>query len=180
PDARARAAARLSACLVPGGWLAIAPAELSPGAFPDLAVRHFPAAILHQRPDPAVPAPAGPPRGPLATPARAAAPSAPPAATGPGPAERVAERVAIERLGAARALADRGESAEAERLVAEALEADPLPAAARELRGLLLLELGDDEGAESELRAALFLEPDRALAQATLSALLARRGARSA
>ncbi|MFN2624358.1 MAG: hypothetical protein ABR611_16120, partial [Chthoniobacterales bacterium] len=72
----------------------------------------------------------------------------------------------IERLGAARALADRGESAEAERLVAEALEADPLPAAARELRGLLLLELGDDEGAESELRAALFLEPDRALAQA--------------
>ena len=62
PEARVGAAARLSACLAPGGWLAIAPAELSPGAFPDLAVRRFPAAILHERPDPTLPPPVPPPR----------------------------------------------------------------------------------------------------------------------
>jgi chemotaxis protein methyltransferase CheR len=164
PEARARTAARLSACLAPGGWLAIAPAELSPGAFPDLAVRHFPAAVLHQRPDRALPAPP------------AADPAAPPRRTPPRPAERVA----AGQMADARALADRGEGAEAERLLAALLEGDPLLAEARELRGLLLLERGDDEGAESELRAALFIEPDRAPARATLSALLARRGAQSA
>jgi chemotaxis protein methyltransferase CheR len=52
-EARARTAARLSGCLAPGGWLAVAPAELSPSTFPDLTVRHFPDAILYQRPDPA-------------------------------------------------------------------------------------------------------------------------------
>ncbi|MCA1844480.1 MAG: hypothetical protein LC792_15080 [Actinobacteria bacterium] len=178
PDAGARTAARLSACLAPGGWLAIAPAELSPGAFPDLAVRHFPGAILHQRPDPAVPAPAVAPRRPAARPRTAVPPAR--AGTSPRASERAAERLAIERLASARALADRGETAAAERLVAGALEADPLLAEARELRALLLVERGDDEGAEVELRAALFLEPDRTLAQAALTALLARLGGQSA
>ncbi|MGH9009723.1 MAG: CheR family methyltransferase, partial [Acidimicrobiia bacterium] len=70
-EARARTAARLSHCLAPGGWLAVAPAELSQAFFPDLAVRHFPDAILYQRPDsaaepPAQPAAAPPPTEPPA------------------------------------------------------------------------------------------------------------------
>jgi chemotaxis protein methyltransferase CheR len=168
--ARARVAARLGACLASGGWLAVAPAEVSPGAFPDLAVHNFPGAILHQRTEVAARAVSAAPAGPAPPPASPR--SAPPAGA--------SRRSAPERLAAARALADRGEVTEAERVVAEALEADPLLAEARELRALLLLERGDDETAESELRAVLFLEPDRTLAQATLSALLARRQSRSA
>ena len=60
-----------------------------------------------------------------------------------------------------------------------ALEADPLLAVARELRAQLLLDDGDDDGAEGELRATLFLDPTRPVAHATLGALLARRGERS-
>jgi chemotaxis methyl-accepting protein methylase len=59
PEARARTADRLARALAPGGWLAVAPAELSAAAFPGLAVRHFPSAILYQRPEPAPPPPAG-------------------------------------------------------------------------------------------------------------------------
>jgi chemotaxis protein methyltransferase CheR len=50
-DARAAVAARLARALAPGGWLAVAPAEVSAADFPALSVRQFPLAILHQRPD---------------------------------------------------------------------------------------------------------------------------------
>jgi chemotaxis protein methyltransferase CheR len=50
-DARATVAARLAGALAPGGWLAVAPAEVSAADFPDLSVRQFPLAILHQRSD---------------------------------------------------------------------------------------------------------------------------------
>jgi chemotaxis protein methyltransferase CheR len=162
PDALARTAARLTACLAPDGWLAVAPAELSATAFPDLAVRHFPSAILYQRPD----SPAPPPTGGLP------APPARPATVAPRPTP-------ADRLEAARGCADRGERTEAERFIESALEADPLLAPARQLRAHLLRVAGDDEGAEGELRAALFLDPTLAVAQATLGALLARRGERS-
>ena len=189
PEARARAAARLARCLAPGGWLAVAPAELSSAAFPDLAVRHFPSAILYQRPGAAAaPAAGGAAAPPTARPRRAvtlAAPASPAAATvraTPGDSvDRAAAAVqrAAERLAEARAAADRGDRAEAGRLVDGALEVDPLLAPARELRAQLLLDDGDDEAAEGELRAALFLDPALAVAHATLGALLARRGERS-
>ena len=51
PGARAAVAVRLARSLAPGGWLAVAPAEVSSAGFPDLAVRQFPLAILHQRPE---------------------------------------------------------------------------------------------------------------------------------
>jgi chemotaxis protein methyltransferase CheR len=179
PDARARTAARLSRCLAPGGWLAMAPAELSPAALPDLDVRYFPAAILHQRADPAGP---GPRSG--ATPAVASRPTArphgperPPGKTAAAPSEAAPR--AAGWLEEARACADRGDRKEAGRLIEAALEADPLLAPGRELRAQLLLEDGDDEGAEGDLRAALFLDPGLAVAHATLGALLARRGERS-
>ncbi|HET9771071.1 MAG TPA: CheR family methyltransferase [Acidimicrobiia bacterium] len=176
-EARARTAARLAACVAPGGWLAVAPAELGAVPFPGLTVRHFPAAILHQRPDPrsatVAPAPAPPPR---AAPRRPH-PAAPEPARATEPAGPAAP--AARRLAQARRCADRGQRAEAERLLRSALEADPLLAAARELRAQLLLEQGDDEGAEDELRGALFLDPGLAVAQATLGALLARRGEHS-
>ncbi len=175
-EARFETAARLAACVAPGGWLAVAPAELGAVPFPGLAVRHFPGAILHQRPDPRTPD-SGPAPGaaPAPRPARAPAraPAAPKAGVGPtngGAAGRLAE---------ARRYADRGQRAEAERLLESALEADPLLAGARELRAQLLLEQGDDEGAEDELRGALVLDPGLAVAHATLGALLARRGDRS-
>jgi len=91
-EARARTAARLSHCLAPGGWLAVAPAELSPATFPDLAVRHFPDAILYQRPEPA-----GVPD--------ASASMAPPASL-PPPGEEPAPSRTADRLLAARAYLD--------------------------------------------------------------------------
>jgi chemotaxis protein methyltransferase CheR len=53
--ARARVATRLVRCLAPGGWLAVAAAEVPAAEFPDLTVHRFPRAILHQRPGPAAP-----------------------------------------------------------------------------------------------------------------------------
>jgi chemotaxis protein methyltransferase CheR len=179
PDARARTTARLSRCLAPGGWLAVAPAELSSAALPDLDVRYFPAAILHQRADRAL---AGPRSG--AAPAVASRPTArahgprrPSGKTAAGASEAAPRAAAW--LDEARACADRGDRKEAGRLIEAALEADPLLAPGRELRAQLLLEDGDDEGAEGDLRAALFLDPGLAVAHATLGALLARRGERS-
>jgi len=55
PEARAAVAGRLARCLAPGAWLAVAAAELSAAAFPDLAVHQFPLAIFYQRPDPPAP-----------------------------------------------------------------------------------------------------------------------------
>jgi chemotaxis protein methyltransferase CheR len=175
-EARARTAARLAACVAPGGWLAVAPAELGAVPFPGLAVRHLPGAILHQRPDHRAPDSGPDPSrsvSPALRPARTPAPAA------PKPAMAAANGGAAVRLAEARRCADRGQRAEAERLLESALEADPLLAAARELRAQLLLEQGDDEGAEDELRGALFLDPGLAVAHATLGALLARRGERS-
>jgi len=163
--ARARTAARLARSLAPGGWLAVAPAELSV-EFPGLEVRPFPSAILHQRPD----------RSEETEPAsrRAAAPHRP-----APPRPRRTAPAAVARLADARAAADGGDRATARRLVDAALETDPLLVPARELRAQLLVEDGDDETAEGELRAALFLDPARALSQAMLGALLARRGERT-
>ncbi|HZQ77600.1 MAG TPA: CheR family methyltransferase [Acidimicrobiia bacterium] len=181
PEARARTAARLARCLAPGGWLAVAPAELSAAEFPGLEVRHFPAAILHQRPDPAAERSGSPVPGPPTAAVRRApgAPATPPRAPTPETAEAETARRAADRLAGARAAADRGEGPAARRLADAALDADPLLAPARELRAHLLLEDGDDEGAEGELRAALFLDPARPVAHAMLGALLARRGERS-
>jgi len=50
PEARAAVTARLARCLAPGGWLAVAPAEVPAVAFPGLTVHPFPLAILHRRP----------------------------------------------------------------------------------------------------------------------------------
>jgi chemotaxis protein methyltransferase CheR len=168
-EARARTAARLAACLTPGGWLAVAPAEMSAALFPGFDVHRFPAAIFHQRPDKAGPAAAPPP----------SAPFPPRPVTSPAPAPPPARPSGAERLEEARAYADRGEPDEAERLLSAALAADPLLAPARELRAHLLLDRGDADGAEAELRAALFLDPCLVVAHATLAALLARRGERS-
>jgi chemotaxis protein methyltransferase CheR len=54
--ARAAVAGRLARCLAPGGWLAVAPAEVSAATFPGLSVEHFPLAVLHRRPGGAAPA----------------------------------------------------------------------------------------------------------------------------
>jgi hypothetical protein len=78
PEAGSRAAARLAACIAPGGWMAVAPAELGAVSFPGLVLRQFPGAILHQRPDPHGPEP-GPPPTLQSTPARPEA--APPPAS---------------------------------------------------------------------------------------------------
>ena len=87
-EARAHTAARLSRCLAPGGWLAVAPAELSPATFPDLAVRHFPDAILYQRPDPA---------GIPDEPPSPAPPASPPPATETSAPSRTADRLLAAR-----------------------------------------------------------------------------------
>ena len=49
PEAQAGVATRLARCLAPGGWLAVAPAEVPAAGITGLAVHRFPLAILHQR-----------------------------------------------------------------------------------------------------------------------------------
>lgn len=69
----------------------------------------------------------------------------------------------------------RGQTAEAEKSLAEVLQARPRDAAAHELMADIKLARGDFEGGQSALKTALELEPGRATAEAKLARAALRR-----
>ncbi len=77
-----------------------------------------------------------------------------------------------------RELESRDGAVPAERACSRALERAPLSVELHYLQGILLLELGDTEGAVSAMRRALYLDADLAIAHFTLGALLSKAGDR--
>jgi chemotaxis protein methyltransferase CheR len=87
---------------------------------------------------------------------------------------------ADDLLAGARAALAKGRYDEASALAEQAIEAEPLRGEAFYLRGLALVDLGDDERALVELRKAVYLEPEMGFAHFLLAGVLDRLGDRAA
>jgi chemotaxis protein methyltransferase CheR len=158
PSAVTRTVERLARCLSPGGWLAVAPAEVPFAQGPGLEACALGGTVLYQRGSTAVVRPHRPaPRRPMA------------GAICTAPAER---RPSLED---AHAAADRGDRDTALRLAGAVTRADPLCAEGHLLQGLLLMDAEDFTGAAEALRRTLFLDPDSEVARAAQAALTDRQ-----
>lgn len=183
-DVRRATVVRLRRALVPGGWLAVSPAEASAELFRTMVPVHWPDAIFYRRPG-------GAERDPVAACATESV-SAPtlvviPPPSGPEHEEEVRaasvapaptlprDRVA-DALGRARELADRGRLAEAKGLCEAALSRDRLNAETYVLLATIRQEEGDVAAAVHDLRRALYLAPDLAAGHFALGSLLFRMG----
>ncbi|HUR51764.1 MAG TPA: CheR family methyltransferase [Mycobacteriales bacterium] len=87
---------------------------------------------------------------------------------------------ADEQVARARAALAQGRYDEAAALAAEAVAVEPMRAEAFYLRGLALVDLGDDDRAMVELRKAVYLEPRMGFAHFLLAGVLDRLGDRAA
>jgi chemotaxis protein methyltransferase CheR len=198
--------AQLHQALVEGGWLAVAPAEFSQVVFKDFETCNFENTVIYRKSAPATrragdrrrrasdapvekdavrwagsppPSPDTSPRRPVAEPDRRHVPRTP---------KRDEDLAALERRTAeastdprapylaARLLAGRLELDGAVRFVEMAIERGPLFAPAYYLKGLILLEAGDLEGALAALRRCVFSDPDFVLGHFMLAGVFARDG----
>jgi chemotaxis protein methyltransferase CheR len=180
PEIQKATAARLAQALVPGGWLAVSPAEASAELFYPLARATYPGAIF-RRTD-AVPAvstlanrhvempPASPPRlsaGVEIEPVRLTVP----------PDRRLdAAPEAVAPLQRARALADQGDLNGARGLCEAVLAEERLDPEAHLLLAAICQELGDVSAALEALRRAIYLAPDSPLAHFLAGTLRFRQG----
>jgi len=105
------------------------------------------------------------------TPAKPAAKAKPTPAPPPSADELVAK---------ARTALAKGKYDDAAKLAEEAVAVEPLRGESFYLRGLALVDLGDDERALVELRKAVYLEPQMGFAHFLLAGVLDRLGDRSA
>jgi len=83
---------------------------------------------------------------------------------------------ADELVASARGALSQGQYARAAELAQEAVTVEPLRAEAFYLRGLALVDLGDDDGALVELRKAVYLDGDMGFAHFLLAGVLDRLG----
>ena len=185
-DLTHQVAARLHGALADGGWLLVAPAELSQAVFRHFTVVNLDGAVAYRKP--ASPTPARPSVSrsrPEGEPSRVAIGGGT-VVRAPRPGAEEAER--LEALAeadpadgrapllAARIHLDRLELDRAERWAEVACQRDPLSAPAHYLRGLALQEAGRLEDALAALRRSVFLDPGSVLGQLALAGLLARLG----
>lgn len=203
-DACERLAGRFHRALRRGGWLVVAPAELSSEVFRDFAVVPFPGAYLYRK-DPAHPQPlartreAAPPApSPIPVAARQGGGGLP--AAGAGIDLRSAEDVRALLLRApeeapgliarevtrhpdlpiatwaAEALSASGRFEEARPWAERAIAADPVSAALHHRLGMILAELGDFDGATAAFRRCLYADPASLVGHFHLAELLHRAG----
>jgi chemotaxis protein methyltransferase CheR len=196
-DLRHQVAARLHGALADGGWLLVAPAELSQAVFDHFAVVNLNGAVAYRKPStpPQPPASRKPTPAPwqLAPGSRSARPDPRRLVQGsregaPGPRHPVPDPPDEERsppgdgrdpLLVARAHLDRLELDQAEWWAEIACQRMPLSAPAHYLRGLTLQEAGRLEDALAALRRSVFLDPGSVLGQLALADLLVRLGERA-
>jgi len=191
-------AAKLHGALGEGGWLLVAPAELSQDVFRRFAVCNLGGAVAYRK----AAAPDRPRPAAAAQPARRPPPDPIEPTSRPEPRrEGIDEAVAAWRssqpqealrrleelakadptdghapLLAARIHLDRLELDRAEGWAGVACQRMPLSAPAHYLLGLALQEAGRLEDALAALRRCVFLDPGSVLGQVALAGLLARQG----
>jgi chemotaxis protein methyltransferase CheR len=98
----------------------------------------------------------------------------------PAPKPAPAPPSADDLVARTRAALAKGRYDEACALAERAVEVEPLRGEVFYLRGLALVDLGDDERALVELRKAVYLEPDMGFAHFLLAGVLDRLGDRAA
>jgi chemotaxis protein methyltransferase CheR len=174
PAMARRAIAHLRTALAPDGWLAVAPAEAGAQSFRPLQPVYLRGAIFFTHPAVAATCDALPPA--VAAPGPAPAPASRPARLHPPAARRAPPARQENTLQRARALADRGQLAEARHACEDVLAGDPLEAGAHRLMAEILQEAGDLPQAIAALRRAVYLAPDAAEGHAALGQLLLRQG----
>lgn len=168
------------------GWLLTSPAEAAIPTDCGFEPVQLPGALLHRKPVPArlppdteaVSAAAQPGQRPQAAPAAPSAwkAHAPPPAPIDEPAHDGTARFLPDP---AHTLADRGQLPEALQWCDRCLAADRLNTAARHLRAMVLIEMGDTEAAQAELRRVLYLDPDSVMARLALVKLVQQGGTRA-
>jgi len=184
-DVRRATVVRLRRALVPGGWLAVSPAEVSAELFHTMLPVHWPDAIFYRRPggaelDPVVACATESVSAPTLV--VVPPPSPPPEheeevrATSVAPTPTIPRDSVAEALSRARDLADRGRLAEAKGLCEAALSRDRLNAETYVLLATIRQEEGDVPAAVHDLRQALYLSPDLAAGHFALGSLLFRMG----
>ena len=168
-DARRRVAARFLRALAPGGWLVVAPVELSRSVYAAFETVVLDGLTFYRRPLPGAheEPPAQPSRRPTLAPARHR--------RRPTPA-RSSARVVPSRMITARRLADQGLLGEARREIDLAVHEDPRDRS----RYLLLASVADAQddltAAAAALRRAVYLDRADATAQFRLGLLEWRMG----
>jgi chemotaxis protein methyltransferase CheR len=191
-DARRRTASRLAGSLLRGGWLSVAPVEVSVPGLERLETVSLGDCLLRRkslRPADVMeghePAPWLSTEAPVAGadpshPAEGAVPVPPPGrggSDGPEPASgSVPDPASL--LDRARRSADGGDLEEARRICEDVLARDRLLAEAHLLLAVIRQENGEADAAVESLRRAVYLAPDSAAAQFLLGSLLVRRGRR--
>jgi chemotaxis protein methyltransferase CheR len=188
-ETQVSAAARLQQAILPGGWLALSPAEASADLFPALLPVNFPGAIFFRRPleshaaaerRPASSAwnsaPAAPPPPPTCPVSYPAAVDRTAVASPTGPREMA--HVPSTALDLARSLADQGDLNEARRMCEAALVREWHDPAAQLLLATIAQEQGDLAAATEALRKAVYLDPDSPLAYFLTGSLLFRQDRR--
>lgn len=170
PEQMRSVVAKLRQSLVEGGRLAVSATEASREMFDAFVREEIPGITLYRKATPAPPAAAAAPHvspAPARLPARVSPPVAkPPALPAPAP-DYAAE---------ARRLANEGHLAEALAACDRALAEDKLVATHHYLRGVILQELGENEGAIAAFKRALYLDPDFVIAHFVLGHLQVRHG----
>jgi chemotaxis protein methyltransferase CheR len=167
-------------CLNEGGWLLVGHSEPNLEYFQAFRTVNYPGAVLYQKPEEASTS--------ASTLLARAADSVPPwtwtppvltwAPPTPIPSGSAAPAVPAgdPQLEAARALGDRGQWEEAERLCRRVLERDKLSASAYYYLALLLEQTGRLAEAEEALRRVLYLDRGAVLAHYALGLLLRKKG----
>lgn len=191
PAARRRVAARFHRLLTPGGWLIVAPVELSQQLYVDFETVTLDGLTFYRRPPhegsdplrpprravlpPPGPAPSDARRPPESPPLRSA-PTRPRPARPARPAPRAARPPAPDHLTVARSLADLGRLREARRAVDLAVRERPLDRQAHLLLALVAEAEDDLAGAAAALRRAVYLDRSDANAQFRLGLVEWRLG----
>jgi chemotaxis protein methyltransferase CheR len=151
---------KLYSAMADEGWLLVAPCECSQSLFARFVTVNLPGVVLYRKQ-------AAPQATaiPLHT-ARSAIPD-----TNPAPVEHLPPPKADELARAARALANRGQIAEALAWSERWIAADKLNPAAHYLHAMVLQEVGRREAARRSLQRVIYLQPRFALAHFALGNL---------
>lgn len=172
---------KLHGALVPGGVLAVGPAEASHARFPQFVPLTFPNVTLYQKRGPgALPTAIVPPPPTPPPPTPAPPPWSAPFAAPPQPEPEAEPAPTLHELAArAREYANQGELGAALSWCDRWLAADKLDPGGHYLRAVILLEQGAAAAARRSLQHAIYLRADYVQAHLALGNL-ARSGGRSA
>ncbi|HSV28427.1 MAG TPA: CheR family methyltransferase, partial [Candidatus Omnitrophota bacterium] len=178
PETVAELVPRFRETLVDGGWLVMGHAEPNQDLFRSFHTVNVPGAVLYQRVDAPVAAPA-PILAPCAPIRPAAAPVALPTkprpVARPTPSPPPAPAPASADLAAVRALADRGQWEDALKSCDRLIENNNLDARLHFFRALVLEQMGNNDESEKSLRRSIYLDRHFVLAHYHLGLFLQRR-----